>query len=997
MGKTILTTLFFLFSVSLFGQRIFVKENAVGTGSSWIDATGDLQSALASASFGVEIWVASGKYTPTDCSTCGSVERNTSFVIKSGTKIYGGFAGFETSLNERDPELYATILSGDIDRDNTPANNSYTIVFTENVSNQTLIDGFILSDANADFVNVSFGDLQNSGGAFFNKSGQPGDASHPQVKNCVFENNSAAGFGAAFYTNGSFGASNTPVFENVRFENNIAGEEGGAFYGNGSFGGLCNPTFINCEFRKNKSLSSNGGAFSLTGAEEGTANALFEDCLFRQNEAAVYGGSVFSFGKSGQSNSTMRRCTFQLNKAIEGGAIYSDGSFSGYATPVFENCFFDRNTAENSGGAFYGNGIFQGVTSPIFKECRFFKNKAIVNHGGAISNSGSEDGTANAVFEDCEFDQNETHLYGGAIFNFGLKGHTNPIIKRCVFTKNKAEEGGGIYFDASFGGESNSTVEDCVFKENEVVGDGGAIYTLSSGGGLCQGNFVRCVFEKNTCVNAGGAVLNNGADGGSCIPNFTNCSFIENSTPNYGAAMYNIGNSGHANPSINNCLFAKNTAFSAGAIYNLGSNSGESSPRITNCTFFGNKAAVGSTIYCNAENTMGLSAPTISNSIFYGNDAANGKVFRLIYGKPTVEFCLFDIDSCEVLNDGLNGEVNCGAGLIFSDEMVFEDTLNGNYRLKNGASIIDAGNSQATQTANIQEDLDGNPRIVNSVVDYGAYEFMSAVVLPPSISEQPSDQVVCEGETITLSIVASSNVALDYQWKKDGTPITGATSSVLTITVSVMTDAGNYACEISNSAGWIQSDAAVIVVNESVSPSVSISNPDSVLCEGEEIEFRATPAFGGTAPVFDWKLNNISTGEISSVFKTSTLKNSDIVKCEMTSNANCATTLTVPSNEVQVEISDCMVSTEGLHRNQTITVFPNPIGDYIDIYLSNLEDDDFFVKIFNTQGSEIARKSVFNHRLGEKIRFEAADFPKGIYFINIASDSYSTTQLVIKN
>ena len=1073
MGKTILTTLFLFIGVFLFGQTIYVKEGGTGDGSSWINASGDLADALSKSTFGRDIWLAEGKYTPVSCSTCGQAERNTPFVLTSGAKIYGGFGGWESDLNERKPDVFKSILSGDIDGDNTLANNSYTIIFTENVSNQTLVDGVTISDGNADFPDAAFGDRHNSGAAWFNKSGLPGDASHPVVKNVIFKNNRANGFGAAFYSNGSFGASNAPVFENVVFENNIAEEEGGAFYGNGSFGGLCNPEFRNCTFKKNKAVHDGGGAFSLTGAEQGVGNAIFEDCLFEENEAGFSGGAIHSFGKTGQSNSILRRCTFLLNRAAEGGAIYSDGSFSGYSVPVFEECYFEKNEATGSGGVFYGNGIFQGVSSPVFKTCQFFQNKALELHGGAVANLGSENGIANANFEDCIFEENEALLNGGAIFNFGLKGHSNPVLKRCTFRKNVAREGAGMYSDASFGGECNPDVTDCNFFENHAGGDGGAVYNLSASDGLCQGKYERCVFEKNTCVNAGGAVLNNGATGGSCVPAFTNCSFIENVTENYGAAMYNIGNGGLSNPTINNCLFAKNHALSsAGAIYNLGSNSGESSPRITNCTFFGNKAIVGSTIYCNAENEMGLSAPLISNCIFYGNSAPTGRLFRLIYGKPTVEFCLFDIDSCEVLNNGLNGEVNCGNGLIFSDELVFEDTLAGNFRLKSTASIIDAGNSQATQTANIQQDLDGNPRIINSVVDYGAYEYMGGGVIAPTITGHPSNQEACTGENITLSIAASGNSALNYQWRKDGANISGAVASTYTILGATLADAASYSCVVSNSAGSIESAWAVISVNETVNFTLDLSVTDTNVCEGNEVEisavlqnggtapqyewslngtplagqsnasikviantnteeyrcqatssekcpdnptqfavsvvrgqevvvptlsimdpdsicidepviFSANQTFGGVSPTYNWLVNGVATGDVMDTFSSLGLEEGDVVKCEMRSSEKCPDKEVVFSNEVDIHYKNCIVATDNLFELGTVSVFPNPTSEDINVAFEK-QYSEMLISIFNSQGQLVFENMIPSGVSNFKIN--ATEFPNGIYFLQLKNE-----------
>jgi hypothetical protein len=90
--------------------------------SSWANAC-TLQTALSGAVSGDEIWVKQGVHYP---DTSGlSDPRTATFTLKNGVAVYGGFAGTETSRDQRNWQANLTILSGDIDRNdtNTDGNN----------------------------------------------------------------------------------------------------------------------------------------------------------------------------------------------------------------------------------------------------------------------------------------------------------------------------------------------------------------------------------------------------------------------------------------------------------------------------------------------------------------------------------------------------------------------------------------------------------------------------------------------------------------------------------------------------------------------------------------------------------------------------------------------------------------------------------------------------------------------------------------------------------
>ena len=83
---------------------------------------------------------------------------------------------------------------------------------------------------------------------------------------------------------------------------------------------------------------------------------------------------------------------------------------------------------------------------------------------------------------------------------------------------------------------------------------------------------------------------------------------------------------------------------------------------------------------------------------------------------------------------------------------------------------------------------------------------VNAAVVAPAIATQPTAQAlaVTAGNTATFTVVATGNGTLSYQWKKNGSDISGATSSTYTTPATTNADIGAvlaYSVVVSNSAG----------------------------------------------------------------------------------------------------------------------------------------------------------------------------------------------------
>lgn len=91
---------------------------------------------------------------------------------------------------------------------------------------------------------------------------------------------------------------------------------------------------------------------------------------------------------------------------------------------------------------------------------------------------------------------------------------------------------------------------------------------------------------------------------------------------------------------------------------------------------------------------------------------------------------------------------------------------------------------------------------------------VNAAAVAPAITTQPTSQSVTAGQTATFSVAATGTAPLSYQWKKNGTSISGATSSTYTTPSTTTSDAGSqFTVTVSNSAGSVTSNAAILTVN----------------------------------------------------------------------------------------------------------------------------------------------------------------------------------------
>ncbi|MBL8027669.1 MAG: immunoglobulin domain-containing protein, partial [Fibrobacteres bacterium] len=100
---------------------------------------------------------------------------------------------------------------------------------------------------------------------------------------------------------------------------------------------------------------------------------------------------------------------------------------------------------------------------------------------------------------------------------------------------------------------------------------------------------------------------------------------------------------------------------------------------------------------------------------------------------------------------------------------------------------------------------------IDSLYKLGGYPGTAASV--PNITTEPTAQSKTVGESVTFTVVASGIPAPTYQWRKDGTDISGATSSSYTIATIALADTGRYSVIVTNNQGSDTSSAVQLTVN----------------------------------------------------------------------------------------------------------------------------------------------------------------------------------------
>ncbi|MDM8565372.1 choice-of-anchor D domain-containing protein [Candidatus Halobeggiatoa sp. HSG11] len=285
-------------------EILYVNHAASGydSGLNWQDAFTDLQDALDAARNNCpnikQIWIAKGTYYPT-----ADNDRTVSFDLVNGIKIYGGFTGHESQLEDQNCSANLTILSGNIGIKNDNSDNSQHVITATGVGRNTLLNCLTIIDGYAD----------ECGGGMFN------DHASPTLKYMSFSSNHAE-YGAglcninnskplicqvfiqtntAIHGAGIANFESAPVLKQANITDNNAAKSGG-----GMFNSASNPLISHSIISKNNAEQGAGmvnfDSSPLIGHLVLTSNS--SEAMLNENSSPSITQSTVAFNQSGIVN-----------------------------------------------------------------------------------------------------------------------------------------------------------------------------------------------------------------------------------------------------------------------------------------------------------------------------------------------------------------------------------------------------------------------------------------------------------------------------------------------------------------------------------------------------------------------------------------------------------------------------------------------------------------------------------------------------------------------
>ncbi len=269
-------------------------------------------------------------------------------------------------------------------------------------------------------------------------------------------------------------------------------------------------------------------------------------------------------------------------------------------------------------------------------------------------------------------------------------------------------------------------------------------------------------------------------------------------------------------------------------------------------------------------------------------------------------------------------------------------------------------------------------------------------VVTPGVHIVPAlgDTVCLATPVLFNTVYTNAGPSPYFVWKINGTVVGSSAETYVCIPLNGDVVSVTMTSSALCAAPLIAGNSVTMNVIPPVVPDVTIhANPGTTIGLGEAVTFTAEVTYGGTAPVFEWYLNNVPVAGATSAVQTfATLSNNDVVKCLVTRNDACTL-----SSYSSVVITVTNVGIRPVTAGGNITVIPNPSNGTFTLTgtLGNTENTDVALLITDMTGRVVYRQKIVaeNGKINEQINL--ADAASGMYILNLNSANENKVMHVV--
>lgn len=826
-------------------SRRYVKYHAGGThdGLSWATAFDKIQEAVDVAESGNEIWVAGGTYVE-------------NVVLDSGLLLYGGFAGTETSLSQRNYNTNISLIDGDC--------GGSVIEVVRNAVTTTRIDGFTITNGRA----------VTGGGIYCNQGASP------VIVNNIIKGNLAEFDGGGIHCN----LNSTAIIANNKIINNAATAYGGGIRSTTGTVKMTNNLIVGNTGRYGGGISCGDTSTTQTATHEYIVNNTIVA------NTSAWGGGIYCCAPSSASIS---------NNII---AFNSKGIYvaSGAGTPVLRaNCVYG-----NAGGNY--SGISQGgtdiVSDPQLASATY--GNVHIQSGSPCRNTGNNSEVIAGYADiDGQTRIQNTTVDMGADESDGTAYTITPTIVRVATSGSDANSG-------STWALAKRNIQSAI---NAVVAAGGGEVWVKSGTYSERISLTDFVYvyggfagtetsptQRNWSTNT---TIIDAADAGSVVTAASlgyRVSAIDGFTLRNGKGLNGAGVfCRNASPLVlNNIITSNEASGNGGGVYLANSqalvranqitgnsslqNGGgvfcyESAAEVSRCNIEDNSACIdGCGVYSgrndastltnnrivqNHEHTtigevwgsaVGVESYadlTMTCNTVADNGPGTGAIYAGVFGNMDMYSNIVSFNTSGIVK-GVNATVSQVA--TFTGDPLFANRAVGDYQLTSGSGCINA----ADETTAPADDYLGYAR---NDPDIGCYEYGAGSGQPPvppaSASANPS--TICAGSATTLTVTGGSGTTLRWMTGSCGGATVGTGNGLVVYPTTTTTYYARWETELGNSTC-----ASTTVTVSGTAPTATVGGPQTIESGG------TTTALGGNTPTPPatgaWSVVSGGTGTFSS-------------------------------------------------------------------------------------------------------------------------------------